>query len=80
MNGRTGSRPLGEVLRDEMTMKGRIAEALRDGPKTIPEIAEMLAAPAQEITLWVMAMHRYGALKDLPKGKADDYYRYGLVG
>ncbi len=74
------TRPLGEVLRDEMVMRGRIAAALRDGPKTIPEIAEALAVPSQEVTLWVMAMRRYGALRDLPKAKADDYFRYKLVG
>ncbi len=80
MNDGARSRPLGEVLRDEMVMRSRIAAALRDGPKTIPEIAEVLAAPAHEVTLWVMAMRRYGALEDLPKAKADDYFRYKLVG
>ncbi len=73
------SRSLGEVLRDEMVMRDRIGDALRDGPKTIPEIAEALSAPTQEVTLWVMAMRRYGALEDLPKAKADDYFRYKLV-
>jgi hypothetical protein len=73
------SRPLGEVMRDEMVMKDRIADALRDSPKTIPEIAEALAAPTEEVTLWVMAMRRYGALEDLPKAKADDYFRYKVV-
>ncbi len=73
------SRPLEEVLRDEMVMRDRIAETLRDGPKTIPEIAEALVAPAEEVTLWVMAMRRYGTLEDLPKAKADDYFRYKSV-
>jgi len=74
------SRPLGEVLRDEMVMRDRIAGVLRSGPKTIPEMAEALSAPADEVTLWVMAMRRYGALEDLPKAKVDDYFRYKLVG
>ncbi len=74
------SRQLGEVLRDEMVMREQIAKALRDGPKTLPEIAETLAAPPHEVTLWVMAMRRYGALEDVPKAKADDYFRYKLVG
>ena len=52
---------------------------LHDGPKTIPEIAEALAAPTSEVTLWVMAMRRYGALEDLPKAKADDYFQYRMV-
>jgi len=69
-----------EAMRDEMVMRPRIAAVLVDGPKTIPEIAEALAAPSREVTLWVMALRRYGALEELPKPKAEDYYRYRLVG
>jgi hypothetical protein len=72
-------RPLAEVLRDEMTMRDRIAAVLRDGARTIPEIADLLGAPRREVTLWVMAMRRYGAIEELPKPKADDYFRYKLA-
>ena len=72
-------RPLAEVLRDEMVAKDRIAQVLHDGPRTIPEIAEALGAPSWEVTLWVMAMRRYGALEELPKPKADDYFQYRLA-
>ena len=72
-------RNLGEVLRDEMVQKDRIAAVLRNGPRTIPEIASELRAPPIEVTWWVMAMRRYGRLRDLPKSRSDDYYRYALV-
>ena len=75
----TGQRDLSEVMRDEMVMKDRIASLLREGPKTIPEIAAALQCPASEVTLWVMAMRRYGTLEELPKGKAEDYYQYRLA-
>jgi len=65
-----------EVMRDEMLMKEKIASLLREEPRTIPEIADALRRPAREVTLWVMALRRYGALEELPKPKADDYYRY----
>lgn len=71
-------RPLAEVLRDEMVYRDRIAAVLQGGPRTIPELAEALGAPSWEVTLWVMAMRRYGALEELPKPKADDYFRYQL--
>jgi len=73
-------RGLGEVMRDEMVMRPRIAAALREGPRTIPEIAEALGSPAPEVTLWVMALRRYGALEEMPKPKSEDYYRYRLAG
>ena len=72
-------RDLGEVLRDGMVEQARIADVLRTGPKTLPEIAGALARPADEVTKWVMAMRRYGQVRDLPKSRADDYYQYELV-
>ena len=77
-SGAAAPRPLADVMRDEMSMRGRVEALLRDGPRTIPQIAEALGAPAPEVTLWVMAMRRYGRLEELPKRKADDYYQYGL--
>ena len=71
-----GKRDLGEVIRDEMVMKDRIVSLLREEPRTIPEIADALACPVREVALWVMAMRRYGSLEELPKSKADDYFRY----
>ena len=73
-------RGLAEVMRDEMIKRPRIAAVLREGPKTIPEIAAALSCPAPEVTLWVMALRRYGALEELPKPKSEDYYRYRLAG
>jgi hypothetical protein len=79
MTGKTMLRNLGEVLRDEMVERDRVTAVLRDGPKTLPEIARALGAPSYEVTKWVMAMRRYGRVRDLPKTRADDYYRYELV-
>jgi predicted Rossmann fold nucleotide-binding protein DprA/Smf involved in DNA uptake len=79
MSGKASLRELREVFRDEMVERDRIAAVLRTGPKTLPEIAEALGAPTDEVTKWVMAMRRYGRVRDLPKPRADDYYRYELV-
>ena len=68
-----------EVMRDEMAMRDRIVAALEGGPRTIPEIAATLGSPLPDVTAWVMALRRYGVLEELPKPKADDYYRYGLA-
>ncbi|RLB55065.1 MAG: MarR family transcriptional regulator [Deltaproteobacteria bacterium] len=69
-------RDLTDVLRDEMVMHDRILDFLRKEPGTIPEIARALDRPGWEVTIWVMAMMRYGLLSEMPKGRADDYYRY----
>ena len=69
-------RELSEVLRDEMVMRDRIKKLLTGKSMTIPEIAEALDAPKQETMLWIMAMWRYGHVKDLPKSRTDDYFKY----
>lgn len=68
-----------EVLRDEMVERDRIRGALRSGPKTIPELAGELGALPSDVTKWLMGMRRYGLVRDVPKGRADDYSRYELV-
>ncbi len=75
----TKERALGDVLRNEMVMHDRILELLREEPKTIPEIAQALEFPGWEVTIWVMAMMRYGLLSELPKTRADDYFHYTLA-
>jgi len=72
----TASREVREVVREEMVMHGRILETLKEGPRTVPEIAEAIGSPAHEVVFWVMGMRRYGLLREV-KGSADDgYFRY----
>jgi hypothetical protein len=79
MTGDRELRNLREVLRDAMVERDRIAEILREGPRTIPEIAEALHSPTDEVVKWVMAMRRYGQVHDLPKSRTEDYYQYALA-
>ncbi len=79
MTGPAVLRNLNEVFRDEMVERDRIAEVLRRGPLTLPEIAARVGAPVFEATKWVMAMRRFGRIRELPKARADDYFRYELV-
>ena len=79
MTAKATLRNLDEVLRDEMVERDRIAKLLHEGPKTLPEIATALGRPVEEVTQWVMAMRRYGRIRDLPKDRTEDYYRYALV-
>jgi hypothetical protein len=78
MTARPPLRNLHEVLRDGMAAEARIVRVLRGGPKTLPEIAAELGEPVREVTLWVTALRRYGRVHDVPKARADDYFRYEL--
>ena len=68
-----------EVMREEMVMHDRVLSALRDGPRTVPEIAEAVGSPAHEVMYWVMAASKYGFVKASNKPTEDDYYQYMLV-
>ena len=46
-------------------MRGRILEALREDPRTVPEIAEAIGCPTHEVVFWVMGMRRYGWLSEV---------------
>ena len=76
---RKTARTLPEVFRDEMIMHDRICHLLEEEPLTIPQLAEALGAPSNEVTAWVMAMRRYGRIRALPKARADDYYQYTVA-
>lgn len=76
---RKEARDVAEVLRDELYMRDRIIGLLREGPKTVPDLAEALDHPSHEVMRWIMAMRRYGTIVEMPKNRADDYYQYTLA-
>ncbi len=69
------SRDTREIIREEPLMRGRILEAVADGPHTVPEIAAAIGAPENETMFWVMGMRKYGLLAELPQPDGD-YYRF----
>jgi predicted Rossmann fold nucleotide-binding protein DprA/Smf involved in DNA uptake len=69
-----------EIIREEMAMHRPILAALADGPLTVPEIADKLGRPRDEVVFWVMGMRRYGHVVE--DGDADDegYFPYRIAG
>jgi hypothetical protein len=73
-------REIREIVRDEPAMRRRILELLTDEPRTVPEIAAAIGSPSHEVVFWVMAMRRYGWLREV-KGVTDEgYFRYEPTG
>jgi hypothetical protein len=72
-------RDIQEIVHDEMIMKDRIAKILKDGPQTIPEVAEAIGYPSHEVTIWLFAMRRYGEVEVIGKPDVDGYFKYALV-
>ena len=74
------NRDVREVIREEAVWRPRILAALADGPKTVPEIADAIGAPAHEAVFWVMGMRRYGWLAEINGSEDDGYFRYQPTG
>jgi hypothetical protein len=72
-------RDIWEIVHDEMIMKDRIAKILKDGPQTIPEVAEAMGYPSHEVVIWLFAMRRYGDVEVVGKPDVDGYFKYKLV-
>ena len=68
-----------EVIREEPLMHRPILAAVADGPLTIPQIAERIRYPAEEVVYWVMGMRRYGHLVELEEADDDGYFPYRAV-
>ena len=63
-------------LKSDREARKALREALRFGPKTIPELTQQLNLPGEKVTWCVMALRRYGEIVEA--GRAGDYFRYGL--
>ena len=72
------NRDLREIIREEPLMRSRILEVLSDGPHTVPEIAEHIGHPANEVLFWVMGMRRYGHIVEVEDATDEGYFRYAI--
>ena len=73
------NRDLREVIRQEPRMRSLILDLLDDGPLTVPQIAAGLGRPAHEAMYWVMAMRRYGWVREIKEATPDGYFQYQAV-
>ena len=68
-----------EIVQKQTKLKKAILDVFKDGPKTIPEVAEKLNLPPHEAMDWIMALYKYGFLKETSEVTEDGYYKYKLV-
>ena len=64
-------------LKDQLTIRKAIRQALSTGPRTVPELAAAVQYPADQVFWQLMGMRKYGLVRET--GDANQYVRYGLV-
>jgi len=67
---------LRERSRLQVRVLKQICEALEDGPRTIPDIADATGLPSHEVLWYVMGMKKYGRIAE--GDERDEYYEYAL--
>ena len=70
---------LRQIARQEYTMRRRILDILRSGPKTIPEVAAGAGITPHEATWWLMGYVRYGFVAATEEVSDEGYYKYRIV-
>lgn len=70
------TRDVREIVREEPLMHRPILDALRGGPLTVPQIAETIGHPSNEVVFWVMGMRRYRMVVELADADDDGYFQY----
>jgi predicted Rossmann fold nucleotide-binding protein DprA/Smf involved in DNA uptake len=68
-----------EIAQDEFIMRDRIRDILKDEPKTIKEIAEIMGYPCREVTIWLFGLRRYGFVEETGRADVDGYFKYELL-
>ena len=64
------------LVKEQSHIEKQIALALKDGPKTVPEISHETGLPTETV-LWVlMALKKYGEITE--GQQKDSYFTYGL--
>jgi hypothetical protein len=65
------------LLREQKKMQTAICQSIRETPKTVPEIAEVVGKPTHEVLWFVAALKKYGILVEA--GMCGDYPLYQRV-
>jgi len=65
------------LLKEQQAIRKSLRQAMQAEPRTVPELAAATGLPAHEALWHVIAMKKYGLVKET--GLDDGYYRYQLI-
>jgi len=65
------------LLKEQKAIRDLICHAMREGPKTVPEVAEATDLPADRVLWHITAMRKYDLVAEA--GMCGEYYTYQLV-
>ena len=66
-----------ELLKSQKQAQQAITKALKEQPRSVPDIAQMTGLPSKDVLWWLAAMKKYGLVAE--DGMNGDYPIYKLV-
>jgi DNA-directed RNA polymerase specialized sigma subunit len=76
---RTVPKELVEKSKEFNRIKKLFTQALKAGPKTVPEVAAELNMPSAEAMYWMMTLRKYELIVETEEVTDEGYYKYTLV-
>ena len=67
-----------EQLKQFNRIKKSILNALKEGDKTVPQLAEVLSMPADEVLFHLMSLLKYGFVETGEMDDMDEYFYYKI--
>jgi predicted transcriptional regulator len=64
------------LFKEQKAIRRQITQAMREAPKTVPEVAEATNLPADQVLWHIIAMKKYGLVDEV--GMCGEYYQYQL--
>lgn len=65
------------LLKEQTRIQQQIRQAIRERPRTVPEVAQVTGFPTHEVLWHITALRKYGEVVET--GLSDDYYQYQIV-
>jgi hypothetical protein len=65
------------LLKEQKAIRRQICHAMRDAPRTVPEVAEAISLPADQVLWHITAMRKYDLVAEA--GMCGEYYTYQLI-
>ena len=75
-------RPVSEGVKEQLKQfnkkKKELLNALKEGEKTIPQLAEKLGHPKEEVMFQLMSLLKYGYVETAEIDDMDEYFYYKI--
>ena len=65
------------LLKEQNAIRKQIRQAMGEGPKTVPEVAEAIGLPPNKVLWHITAMKKYDLVVEA--GMSGEYYQYQLA-